>query len=57
MQFIEIFFVHSKNRVKYTGAVCDKMLSSLLWQKSTAVFLTIAGLEFDVEINEFDFSK
>jgi len=66
MQFREIFCVHSKNRVKYTGAVRGKMWSFLLWQTSTAVFLTICDVEClnvrvdqeqgDVELDEFHFS-
>jgi len=67
MQFRETFFVHSKNRVIYTCAVGVEMLSLLLWQTSTAVFLTIGGVEclnvgaeqeqVDVELTEFHFSK
>jgi hypothetical protein len=66
MQFREIFCVYIKNRIKYTGAVRGKMWSFLLWQTSTAVFLTICGVEClnvrvdqeqgDVELDEFHFS-
>jgi len=45
MQFREIFLVHSKNRIKFAGAVRGEMLGLLLWQTSTAEFLTIGGRE------------
>jgi len=67
MQFREILCVHSKDHVKYTGAVRGQMLSFLLWQTRTAVFFMIGGVEclnmrvkqekVDVELNELHFYK